>query len=61
MQNQGIAQVEGKGRTQRQLNVIRVAIAKSGGQVSGRRGAGRAQSAALSGNCGSFPGLGQAT
>jgi hypothetical protein len=59
MQNQGIAQVEGKGRTEPQLNVIRVGCWQDWWPGLRPSAAGRAQSAAIGGNSGTFRGLGQ--
>jgi hypothetical protein len=60
MQNQGIAQVERKGRTQPELNVIRVVLCQDWRPGLRPAAAGRAQSAAIGGNSEIFPGLGQA-
>jgi hypothetical protein len=60
MQNQGIAQVERKGRTEPELNVIRVVLCQDWRPGLRPSGAGRAQSAAIDGNSETFPGSGQA-
>jgi hypothetical protein len=60
MQNQGIAQVERKGRTEPELNVIRVVLCQDWRLGLRSLGAGGAQSAAVGGNSETFPGLGLA-
>jgi hypothetical protein len=60
MQNQGIAQVERKGRAQPKLNVIRLVLCQDWRPGLRLSGAGRAQSAAIGGNSEAFRGLAQA-
>jgi hypothetical protein len=58
MQNQGIAQVEPKGRTEPELNVIRVVLCQDWWPGLRPSEAGKAQSGAIGGNSETFPGSG---
>jgi hypothetical protein len=60
MQNQGIAQVEHKGRTQSELNVIRVLLYQDWRPGLTRFGVWRGRIRVNLWISGSFPGLGQA-